>query len=241
VWNQVFAGDPGAPAQCFPAQSGCGGNPYTTLATTPISREKPYLFVDGGGAYRVFVPAPRRDSTGDSWSGGPTPGRSIPLSDFFIATPSDSVQEINNALAMGRNLLLTPGVYDVDQTIKVKRADTVMLGLGLATLTAVDGAVPLTVADVPGVDIAGLIVDAGATSSPCLLRVGTTQATGLAPRPADRARSRSLRRRGPDGIGRLGAVDGCCGQWAAAADPLRAVLVGPLLNHRRERLDRRGT
>jgi hypothetical protein len=177
VWNQVFAGDPGAPAQCFPAQSSCGGNPYTTLATTPISREKPYLFIDGGGTYRVFVPAPRRDSTGDSWSGGPTPGRSIPLSDFFIATPSDSVQEINNALAMGRNLLLTPGVYDVDQTIRVKRADTVVLGLGLATLTAVDGAVPLTVADVPGVDIAGLIIDAGATSSPCLLRVGTTQAS----------------------------------------------------------------
>jgi hypothetical protein len=176
VWNQVFAGDPGAPAQCFPAESACGG-PYTTLATTPISREKPYLFVDGSGEFRVFVPAPRRDSNGDSWSAGPTPGRSISLSDFFIATPSDSVQAINNALAMGRNLLLTPGVYDVDRTIKVKRADTVVLGLGLATLTAVDGAVPLSVADVPGVDIAGLIIDAGPTSSPCLLRVGTTHAS----------------------------------------------------------------
>jgi hypothetical protein len=177
VWNQVFAGDPGAPAQCFPAQSGCGG-PYTTLATTPISREKPYLFIDGSGTYRVFVPAPRRDSAGDSWSAGPTPGRSIPLSDFFVATPSDSVQAINNALAQGRNLMLTPGVYDVDRTIEVNRADTVVLGLGLATLTAVDGAVPLTVADVPGVDIAGLIVDAGPALSPCLLRVGTTHASG---------------------------------------------------------------
>ena len=27
VWNQVFAGDVGAPAQCFPAQTSCGG-PY---------------------------------------------------------------------------------------------------------------------------------------------------------------------------------------------------------------------
>ena len=48
MWNQVFAGDVNAPAQCFPAQpdpNGCG--PYTTLATTPASREKPYLYVDG--------------------------------------------------------------------------------------------------------------------------------------------------------------------------------------------------
>ena len=47
-----------------------------------------------------------------------------------------------------------------------------MLGLGLATLTAVDGAVPLTVADVPGVVIAGVTIDAGPVNSPVLLRVG---------------------------------------------------------------------
>src|SRR4051812_4143670 len=40
VWNQVFAGDVGAPPQSFPSP------PYTTLATTPRSREKPFLFVD---------------------------------------------------------------------------------------------------------------------------------------------------------------------------------------------------
>jgi hypothetical protein len=176
VWNQVFAGDVGAPAQCFPAQSSCGGNPYTTLATTPASRERPYLYVDGAGAYQVFVPAAQRDSAGDTWSKGPTPGRSIPLSDFFVATPSDPIDKINSALAQGRNLLLTPGVYDVDKTIKVKRADAVVLGLGMATLTAVDGAVALSVADVPGVDIAGLIVDAGPTQSPVLVQVGSKNA-----------------------------------------------------------------
>jgi hypothetical protein len=96
------------------------------------------------------------------------------LSDFFIARPSDSVQTINAQLARGRNLLLTPGVYDVDRTIKIKRADAVVLGLGFATLTAVDGAVAMSVADVPGVDIAGLVFDAGPTVSPTLLQVGTT-------------------------------------------------------------------
>ena len=183
VWNQVFAGDVDAPAQCFPAQpdpSGCG--PYTTLATTPASREKPYLYVDGSGKYQVFVPAATTNSVGESWASGATPGRSIPVSDFFVAKPSDSVQTINNQLAQGRNLLLTPGVYNVDRTIKVKRADTVVLGLGFATLTPANGTVPMTVADVPGVDIAGLIFDAGPANSPTLLQIGTQHASNGAAR-----------------------------------------------------------
>ena len=171
VWNQVFSGVEGAPAECFPADATCGG-PYTTLPATPASREKPYLFVDAAGAYNVFVPDATTDSSGVSWANGGTPGRSIPLSKFFVAKPSDSVQEINNQLSRGMNLLLTPGVYKVGKTIKVKRADTVVLGMGLATMTAIQGAVVMEVADVPGVDLAGVTIDAGAKNSPVLLQVG---------------------------------------------------------------------
>src|SRR4029453_2413916 len=99
-------------------------------------------------------------------------GRTVALSDFFVARPTDSVQAINAQLARGRNLLLTPGVYDIARTIRVKRPDTVVLGLGHATLTAVNGATPLEIADVPGVIIAGVTVDAGTVESPVLLRVG---------------------------------------------------------------------
>jgi hypothetical protein len=180
VWNQVFAGTNGAPAQCFPAQASCG--PYTTLATTPANREKPYLYVDGTGNYQVFVPAATTNSVGESWAAGATPGRSIPLSRFYIAKPSDSVQTLNNQLAQGQNLLLTPGTYNVDRTIKVKRADTVVLGLGFATLTPANGDVAMTVADVPGVDIAGLIFDAGPVNSPTLLQIGTQHASNGAAR-----------------------------------------------------------
>ncbi|HSC92958.1 MAG TPA: coagulation factor 5/8 type domain-containing protein [Gaiellaceae bacterium] len=167
VWNQVFAGVEGAPSDAtFPSP------PYTTLETTPVSREKPYLFLDAEGNYDVRVPAARTDTRGISWAGGMTAGRTIPLSEFFVAKPSDSVQWINSQLARGMNLLLTPGVYDVDKSISVRRPDTVVLGLGHATLTAVDGAVPLTVADVPGVVIAGVTIDAGTVESPVLLQVG---------------------------------------------------------------------
>ncbi len=170
VWNQVFAGVTGAPSQSFP------NPPYTTLATNPASREKPYLFFDSATTrYSVFVPDARANSTGTTWENGPTAGHAIALSDFFVAKPSDSVRTINQQLARGRNLLLTPGVYDVERSIEVKRADTIVLGLGVATLTAVNGSVPLTVADVTGVDIAGLMIDAGAENSPVLLRVGPSR------------------------------------------------------------------
>lgn len=168
VWNQVFSGVIGAPSEAkFPDE------PYTTLDQTPVSREKPYVFVDAQGRYNVRVPAAQTNSRGTSWEAGLTPGRTVPLSDFFVARPSDSVQTINNQLSRGKNLLLTPGIYNVDQSIAVKRADTVVLGLGHATLTAVGGATPLKVADVPGVVIAGVTIDAGAALSPTLLQVGT--------------------------------------------------------------------
>jgi len=175
VWNQVFSGTQGAPAQCFPAQASCGG-PYTTLATSGVTREAPYLYADAAGDYNVFVPAARRNTSGTSWSNGPTAGTSIPLDQFFVARPTDDVQAINNALSKGLNLIFTPGVYSVDKTIKVKRADTVVLGLGFATLVPQNGVIPMTVADVPGVDISGLIFDAGPVSSPVLLQVGSKNA-----------------------------------------------------------------
>jgi hypothetical protein len=171
VWNQVFSGVEGAPDDAtFPTP------PYTTLATTPVSREKPYLFVDADGAYNIRVPAARTKTSGTTWADGDSPGRTLPIGDFFVATPSDSVDAINGQLALGKHLLLTPGVYDVDQTIKVKRPNTVVLGLGHATLTALDAATPLEVSDVPGVIVAGVTVDAGLEESPVLLRVGSRNA-----------------------------------------------------------------
>jgi hypothetical protein len=170
VWNQVFSGVVGAPDDAgFPTP------PYTTIDETPLSREKPYLYVDDEGRYNVRVPDVQEDSRGVSWADGMTPGRSIPITDFFIAKPGDSVKDINNALARGQHLLLTPGVYDIAQTIEVKRADTVVLGIGHATLTAVGGAIPLEVKDAPGIVVAGVTIDAGTELSPVLLRVGKAE------------------------------------------------------------------
>ncbi|MFI7598073.1 adenylyl cyclase [Actinoplanes sp. NPDC049681] len=174
VWNQVFSGVEGAPGDAaFP------NPPYTTVEQTPVSREKPYLFVDARGRYNVRVPSAHRGTSGTSWDQDLTSGRTIPLSDFFVAKPSDPVWKINAALTLGKHLLLTPGVYNIDRSITAWRPNTVVLGLGHATLTAVNGATPLTVADVPGVIVAGVTIDAGTKESKTLLRVGDKHGIGI--------------------------------------------------------------
>ena len=166
VWNQVFSGVVGAPAQSYPNQT------YTTLASTPVSREKPYLYEETNGKYSVFVPAVQRNSTGTSWANGPTAGKAVPIDHFFIASPTTPVAEINLALLFGKDLILTPGVYALKEPIIVERPDTIVFGLGLATLVPQTGHEAITVADVGGVTIAGLIIDAGPVNSPVLLRMG---------------------------------------------------------------------
>jgi hypothetical protein len=172
VWNMVFSGVDGAPAQSFP------NPPYTVLNNSPVTREKPYLYVDSAGNYNVLVPNLRNNSRGTTWASGSTPGTSIPLSQFYVAHPGDSAATINAALSSGLNLLFTPGVYHVSQSINVTRANTVVLGLGYATIIPDGGVTPMTVADVDGVKIAGLLFDAGTTNSPVLLQVGPNGSAG---------------------------------------------------------------
>jgi hypothetical protein len=171
VWNMVFSGVNGAPAQSFPSP------PMTTLGTTPVSRDVPYLYIDSSGNYHVFEPALRTNASGPSWANGPTAGTSVPMSQFFVADPSMSAATINTALSQGCNLLFTPGVYNLDQTLNVTHADTTILGIGFPTLIPVNGVNTMQVSDVNGVRIKGLLFDAGTTNSAALLTVGTAGST----------------------------------------------------------------
>jgi hypothetical protein len=167
VWNQVFSGVIGAPAQSFP-------NPtYTTLATSPATREAPFLYMDSENQFNVFVPSVQHNSAGTSWGTGPMPGSSISIHEFFVARHSDSVATINKALRHGKNLILTPGVYQLDRTIEVMRPDTVVLGLGFPTLIPQHGRVAMRVGGGEGDLLSGLLFDAGPQNSPALLQVGS--------------------------------------------------------------------
>ena len=166
VWNMVFSGVQGAPTPNYPTNS------YTVLPTTPVSREKPFLSVDGSGNYNVFVPSAQTNSVGTTWSNNTGPGYSIPISQFLIVQPTTTLAAINSALAYGQNLIFTPGIYQYSGSINITNPNTIVLGLGYATLIPQTGTAAISVADVDGVQIAGLIIDAGPISSPVLLQIG---------------------------------------------------------------------
>jgi hypothetical protein len=141
-----------------------------------VTREAPYLYLDSAGSYNVFVPSVQYNTRGTSWASGPTPGTSISIDRFFVARPTDSAATINLALHRGKNLILTPGVYHLDQSIEVTRPDSVVLGLGFPTLVPDNGVVSMNVARAQGMMISGIIFDAGATNSPVLLQLGSGHA-----------------------------------------------------------------
>jgi len=181
LWNDVYSGVVGAPSPVFTGQ--CEQN--TVLAASPTTEEEPFLYTGAGGQDSVFVPSVQHATSGTSWSSGKEAGSSIPLSRFFVASPATPVGEINLALALGKNLVLTPGVYNLNQPILVTRPDTVILGQGFATLVPAHGNAALIVTPNVGVKVSGLIVDAGPVNSPVLVSVGTPGQAGQAAQDPD--------------------------------------------------------
>jgi hypothetical protein len=171
VWNQVFVGVDGAPAQSFPDPT------YTTVGQTPVEKEKPYLYVDSSGDYHVFVPSLQQNTSGVSWASGSTPGTSLPMHDFYVAKPGDSAATMNAALAAGDDLLITPGVYHIDQTLQVDHPDQIVMGMGLATLVPDNGVTVISTGDVDGAQVDDLLIDGGTTNSDSLVTMGTAGST----------------------------------------------------------------
>lgn len=173
VWNIVFAGTEGAPANTSNwAATGYAG--YTTIDEIPVIREKPFIYMSDEGEYEVFVPGLRENSSGVSWSQNSMgDGQSIPISEFYVAKPEDdTAATINAALAEEKHLLFTPGIYHLEDTINVENPNTVILGIGFPTLIPDNGQTAMQVSDEEGITVAGLLFDAGEKESPVLLQVG---------------------------------------------------------------------
>lgn len=155
-WNMVFVGVLHPPESAWPSP------PYTKVAHTPVGREKPFLQVNAAGEFSVRAPELHSDSVGITWRGGETAGETIPIERFYIARPDvDTAETINAQLARGKNLILTPGIYELTAPIRVT-----------ATLRPIKGTAAMTTADADGIEIAGLLFDAGPSESPVLLEVG---------------------------------------------------------------------
>jgi hypothetical protein len=168
LWNNVYSGVEGAPSPVFTGS--CQQN--TVVPASPVTEEQPFLYTDSGGNWNAFLPAVQHNTTGPNFLSGAEAGSSVAIQHFFVASPDTPVAHINFALAHGKDLILTPGVYNLDQPIEVSRPDTVVMGLGFATLVAQDGNAAMAVASNTGVKLSGIIIDAGPVNSPVLLSVG---------------------------------------------------------------------
>ncbi len=167
-WNMVFVGTEEGenPRGTWPAI------PYTTVEVTEKIQEKPFLIYDEKKGYQVFVPEVRENATGVSWKAG-VRGVALPIADFYVAkADKDTAENINAALEQGKHLLLTPGIYEIDEPVRVKNEGTIVLGMGLATLQSADGSVCMETSDAEGIIIAGVLFDAGEVMSENLLVVG---------------------------------------------------------------------
>jgi hypothetical protein len=170
-WNRVFVGVEGAPKDTWPDK------PTTVIDKTPVVREKPFLTITASGAYAVFVPALQRETSGPSWVNRDEEGELIPITSFYIAFPDkDNSTSINQALADGKHILFTPGIYRVEKTLTITKPNTVMLGLGLPTLIPQNGEIAVATKDIAGVKLAGFMVDAGPALSPTLIQIGPKDA-----------------------------------------------------------------
>lgn len=144
----------------------------TNIKETKKIAEKPFLYIDINGEYQVFVPAVRENTKGTSWSeDNMGAGKSVALETFYIAKPTDSAATINAQLAAGKNIYFTPGIYHAEEVIQVTKADTIILGSGLATIIPDNEDAAMRIADVDGVRVSGIIFDAGEHSD-YLLVVG---------------------------------------------------------------------
>lgn len=167
VWNLNFVGmSSGVPNGEWP------DNPFTTIGQTEQIQEKPFLVYDETKGYGVYVPEIRNNAVGTSWENGVS-GEFISIDNFYVAKPQDSVAVMNAQLASGKNLILTPGIYNISEPINVTREDTIVLGLGYATLKPAGTNQCLTVGDVGGVIIADIMFDAGTQNGSSLVTVGT--------------------------------------------------------------------
>lgn len=151
-----------------------GGN-VTFIPTTPVVREKPFLCIGNDGRYKVFRPALRYDSHGVSYSEtDPGAGEFIDVEDnFMIVKPGHTAEDMNRALSEGKHLLITPGMYTLNEPLHITRPGTVVLGLGWATLIPGEGnrQGAIVIDDIDDVSVASLLFDAH-YSSDTLVKVG---------------------------------------------------------------------
>jgi len=179
VWNMVFVGSTGGIPNSHCGNT--GGTPITTIAQTPIIAEKPYIIINSTGHFILRVPRLERNKVGPTTNFGNADD--IDFANVYVANETDTAATINAKLAAGLHLLLSPGNYQLADSIVINNPKTVVLGIGFPTLISTNGKPVLTVGNVDGVRVAGILIQAGRVHGSTLLTWGNTGYKGDAQNP----------------------------------------------------------
>ena len=194
AWNLVFVGCTGKiPDETLSTDS---EGPSISVEKEPrVRQEKPYIALKQQylRAYQGFELRVPKATFGEDAVGPQFDELREETRDFRrvkLATPSknqdsmraakDNHDTIQKSLDQGKDVVLSPGIYELSSSLEIKHPNQIILGLGYATLVApTDGSPCIHVRSmVPGVKIAGIMLEAsalteeGQTKKSCLLQWG---------------------------------------------------------------------
>jgi len=158
-----------------------GGDPYTTIAQSPVIAEKPYIIIDSAGHYSLVIPPVETNKVGptSNWNGGTT----VDFANVYVAKQTDTAATINGKLAAGLHVVLSAGNYNLEASLNVTKAGTAIVGIGFPTLIATSGQPAIVVGNVDGVRVSGILLQAGQRATSSLLQWGTGTYAGSSANP----------------------------------------------------------
>jgi len=175
VWNQVVVGCSNSPdPKCGPP-----GSSTISVETTPLIAEKPFISANGDN-WVLNVPEVKAGSSGVDFA----PGQQISFEQVFVASSSDTAARINSKLALGLHVVFSPGIYSLNESLKVVKTNQVLLGIGMATLIPPSGEPAIVVSNVDGVRLAGLLVQAGSELVDTMVKWGEGAYAGNSSNPS---------------------------------------------------------
>ena len=108
------------------------------------------------------------------------------LSDRFVFVhPAVSVDNINQSIINGYDIVFCPGIYSYPSSIIISRNNTTLIGTGYATIYVTGSEPGILIKDgIHGTRIAHLLMEAGTNNPPALIQVGETpKSSGEAANP----------------------------------------------------------
>jgi len=170
VCNMVFVGVEGAPESHCSANLTLCSHPFVTVENSAAIAEKPFISVDASGKFYLNIPKAATGRRGVDFKNSVQVG----FEQVYVAQATDDAATINKKLQQGLHVVLTPGIYELDEPLVLNKKGQVLLGLGLATVIPTTGKPAVQVGNIDDVRVAGLLFEAGPKMSDTLLQWGTS-------------------------------------------------------------------